>query len=404
MPSLMNAQLIWDGGEVRIPSEMGTPKPDQMQGTPAEQLAELAGRCCYDSLGTGRPSFDCEKDGKPVEGYHTHITKVGHGSVREHYTFTILFAKLEPEVQSALFEACANRPGVLVLEDQQAAGLRVTLNLLAVNEWMKWAYAFYGDTAQVIVAHAIIGEVIRRLAYPLAPSIVTSTPFITNDEMTPAQMTLFVYAGGNKIVPPANDHERWISLYMSGSRGFSHELVRHGNFTAISQRSTRFVDEDGSPWVEHPLITHWRSQIVDGLAKDGVSQHLQELKQLGQSEFAEKLVFKAAREAYAITADLLEKFLRANKVDATSARKQARGAARGYLGNALHTSLVFSASVHQWKHMLRQRASQFADAEIREVFCTALGVLKASRYGESFEGFRLEKSPDGIGMVGVERA
>jgi hypothetical protein len=56
---VIKAALVWDGGSnVVIPQEMGVPRADQMQGTTMERLAELAGRVCYDSLGSGRPSFD----------------------------------------------------------------------------------------------------------------------------------------------------------------------------------------------------------------------------------------------------------------------------------------------------------------------------------------------------------
>jgi thymidylate synthase ThyX len=50
-------------------------------------------------------------------------------------------------------------------------------------------------------------------------------------------------------------------------------------------------------------------------------------------------------------------------------RKQARGAARGFLGNALSTELIFSASVAQWRRMIAQRDNEAADAEIRDLFC-----------------------------------
>ncbi len=97
----MTARLVYDGGsEVFITPEMGMPRDDQMQGTVAEQLTELAGRVCYDSLGKGRPSFShMSVAGIPgdiwkpqrVEGYHDHILGSGHGSVLEHFNFTVRF-------------------------------------------------------------------------------------------------------------------------------------------------------------------------------------------------------------------------------------------------------------------------------------------------------------------------
>jgi thymidylate synthase (FAD) len=45
------------------------------------------------------------------------------------------------------------------------------------------------------------------------------------------------------------------SFFISGvSRGLTHELVRHRVGVAISQRSTRYVDESDSEWIRHPLF------------------------------------------------------------------------------------------------------------------------------------------------------
>jgi thymidylate synthase ThyX len=107
---------------------------------------------------------------------------------------------------------------------------------------------------------------------------------------------------------------------------------------------------------------------------------------------------------YARLNDELYKWLIGRSVDKGSARKQARGAARGYLGNALSTELIFSASVAQWKRMLRMRCSAHADGEIRAVFVEVLSELKKSRYASDFETFSLEPSPDGIGQCMAEKA
>jgi thymidylate synthase (FAD) len=89
--------------------------------------------------------------------------------------------------------------------------------------------------------------------------------------------------------------------------------------------------------------------------------------------------------------------------DKLTARKQARGAARGYLGNALYTELVFSASVAQWKRMLRLRCSDGADGEIRAVFVEVLKELKQCQYAQAFEAFDLVLASDGVGHVASER-
>jgi thymidylate synthase ThyX len=83
-------------------------------------------------------------------------------------------------------------------------------------------------------------------------------------------------------------------------------------------------------------------------------------------------------------------------IDKFTARKQARGAARGLLGNALNTELIFSASLSQWKWMFHLRAAAPADAEIRVVFNEVFELLN-ERFPEHFEGYTKEECPDKIG-------
>jgi thymidylate synthase ThyX len=459
---LLKARLVWDGGdEVRIPPEMGVPRSDQMQGTAAERLSELAGRVCYDSLGKGRPSFSrsgefnsaeiaskldviaeyrelgvqfvgvehngcmtCHafgradsnpsafvniKDGRyhdaangdnlsliefamkagkfrkwsdvaahfaqkagvscsRVEGYHDHILAVGHGSVLEHFNFTIGVQGFDADYAAYLL---INRPGIIFHSHWHNADFRITVNLRAILEWQSFADEFGNlDDEYRIDAHNDLGRLLAELGHQVAPHI------IKRPEQSSSTSAM--------IMPPETDHEKWISLYLSGSRGFSHEQVRHGDFTAISQRSTRYVDEDGSPWVEHPLITAY---INDVHAEDTAIPSCADE------------TMKSAQNTYRLTVHELEAYLIDRKVDKTSARKQARGAARGYLGNALQTEMIFSASVSQWRRMVQQRCSRHADAEIREVYVQVVRELQKSRYADSFQDIRLIDSPDGIGQV-----
>src|SRR5262249_16955082 len=102
---------------------------------------------------------------------------------------------------------------------------------------------------------------------------------------------------------------------------------------------------------------------------------------------------------YRLLVARLEAYLQGQGVVRLAARKQARGAARGYLGNALATELLFSAPVSGWKWILSQRANALADAEIRAVYEPALAAPKASRQGDRFDAFTLVPSPDGLGKV-----
>lgn len=346
MNDLIKARLVWDGGDkVRVPLELGEPRADQMQGTVGERLIELAGRVCYDSLGRGRSS----------EQYHAHIREVGHGSVWEHFQVTIEIGDFG--VPNHWLYTMVGRPG-LWLHDN-----RVTYNPRVVLDWD----AIRPDPKTGLWPH-------------LANRMCEVAPRVFDVSM----IGLHGEHGVSARVEPETDEERWVSMFVMGSRGLSHELVRHGDFTAISQRSTRYVDESESPWVEHPLVTLFNesppSHVGRGYLNDLTTEH-------------------HARLDYDRVVKHLEPWLIARGVDKLTARKQARGAARGYLGNALHTELVLSASVTQWRRMLRQRASRHADAEIRELFCKVLKELKQSRYRDRFNDLELTASPDGIGEV-----
>jgi len=368
----VTAKLVWDGSPiVRVPDEMGKPRTDQLQGSVREILSEVSGRICYDSVGTGRNSID----------YHKHVKDVGHLSVYEHAHMTVAID--EPlDLTTAL--VYLNRPG-LWIENRFEDGYRVTFNPRNILDWDTWSEANSVD--DLINDHSELTTglnlaVHANAAYPM----MVPAPAIVHPMKERFLKT-------SRVVEPEADEEKWVSMFMVGSRGFSHELVRHGDRTGISQRSTRFVQESDSEWIDHPLVQEF-------------DKHLAATKGVGDaSRWIDRIwsVKKLAREVYSEVVETLQPWLMEKGVDKLTARKQARGAARGYLGNALSTELIFSASVGQWKRMLRLRAVGPADAEIRAVFVQALAELKNSRYGADFKDFHLEPSPDGLGEICVEK-
>jgi thymidylate synthase (FAD) len=400
------AALVFDGQQLTVPSErMGVPRDDQLQGTNLERLSELAGRVCYDSLGKGRNSAE----------YHDHIATVNHLSVYEHATFTVAFredpARLidvvgqeparwpdgvveeperlvdvvrslppDPDFYHRLLPALIGRPGVWC-ETAKGHGfkaLRVTCNLRAVLEWTDWVP--HVESYWVVVQY--LGWALSAFAHKLAPQVVDD-PGVFDPEFAQHCPYLATLVTNNPKEPQwHNEDERWVSLFLGMSRGCSHELVRHGDFTAISQRSTRYVDESESPWVEHPLLSKARPDL------DHPTLPLTDVP-VGESESVPLQTL--ASRLYAATVIKLESW--------GAKRKQARGAARGFLGNALYTEVIFSANVAQWKRMLRQRCSNPADAEIRVLFARALPQLQRSQHGECFREFRLVPAEDGIGEV-----
>lgn len=382
------ARFVSDGSRVVIPERMGEPRDDQLQGTPGERLAELAGRVCYDSLGKGRAS----------EEYHKHILEVGHLSVWEHVVFTVAITPYPTAwlpggefEREKMLPAFLNRPGVFVrLVDRHA--IHVTLNVRAALEWSLWSVPPLTPWRcsiwdGIMRALAQICPVLTKFSPTFAAARAASLEELRRWNEQPlhpiAPVQTVLHTGARTI------DEQWVSLFVSGSRGMSHELVRHGDFTAISQRSTRYVDEVETPWVEHPLIT--RFLRVDTQTQDPKRKHPL-IVQAGEATHA-------ARQVYAALVDELERRMIAHDVDKLSARKQARGAARGYLGNGLYTELIFSASVSQWRRMLQARCSDPADAEIREVFARALGEMPQSEFRASFGDLTLRAAYDGLGVV-----
>lgn len=354
--------LLWDGLFLQVPADIGEPRSDQLQGTPLDRLVELAGRVCYDSLGRGRSS----------EEYHKHIQEVGHGSVLEHANLTMeacyphsnQFGDMAVSLLSLL-----NRPGLWtrIVPHKEGWTVRVTANLRAILEWDKWPNPeFLSDP---MFSHLTIdGKMLGRLAKVAAPLSCH-----TVDDQ-PADGTF-------KVVTPMDDNEIWASLFFRNiSRGLSHELVRHGDFTAISQRSTRYCDEDESPWIFHPLFNlvlgqpgsqNWNT--VDGIVA-------------------------SCRTTYRMIADAIMDKLTKIGTDKVTARKQARGAARGLLGNALSTEMVFSANMAQWKRMVALRAHDAADAEIRLAFNDVFDIM-AERWPHVWQGWIKTPAKDGCGFA-----
>lgn len=376
------ARLVWDGtDEVRIPEELGKPNPGQMEGTALERLGELCGRTCYDSLGAEKA--------RSSKDYHPHIRQVRHTSVYGGCVFTLevpisQVIAVNPMALVAIFKSLMNRPGIW-LNTADKDFLRITTNLRSTTEWPKWTarnFKYYDGLTQQ--AAEVMGAVLHRGSRKLAPQIAV--------ENLDSGLQYWGVRDNCRVVEPQDDSERWVSIYMEGSRGFSHELVRHGFQTGISQRSTRYVDEDGSPWVMHPLI---QELLID-------ETHDPEERSRVRDVIAEAEA--AGRKAYATLVKVLQPFAKSrienDPYAASTARKQARGASRGYLGNALKTAVIFSAAVEEWRWMESQRAADAADGEIRCEFAQeVLPELKKTRYAQSFADLETQPAVDGVGLA-----
>lgn len=175
------------------------------------------------------------------------------------------------------------------------------------------------------------------------------------------------------------EHVQYNFFVSAVSRGETHEHVRHRIGVAISQRSTRYCDESESDWIQHPLF----------IAEAG-------------TEFREawSQAEQHCRSVYRDLVGHLQEKLSAKGVDKLTARKQARGTARGILGNALATEMVWSANVNALRHFIDMRAAAAADAEIRAVAIAILRIMK-EELPIYFEDYVILPSPDGLGEIAV---
>ncbi len=362
---------LWYTG-VTIPEAMGKPRPDQMQGTHNEQLCEAAGRVCYDSMGSpnSRDSF----------GYHKHISEVKHFSTIEHATFTVQIKASEMSAVDSghtiklVMLALQNRPQLLINYREFQDSVRVTLDLRHIVEWD--IHTELSDTCRNSPQTRSMAQAIKKhLMVALQEQCPTIMSFVQADPANAMYDQIVV-----KEVTPETDSERFVTVFMAGGRGFSHEQVRH-RFN-MSQRSSRFCDEADSPIIEHPLISEFLAdEKIDGMHRDAMKNSRANLHQAG-------------RDLYRAGVKSLQSWLELRGIKGTDARKQARGAMRNDLGNGLYTEIIFTASLTNWRHMFRMRSSQFADAEIRQVYCKLLPEFQ--KFGH-FTEWTMKPAPDGLG-------
>jgi len=169
------------------------------------------------------------------------------------------------------------------------------------------------------------------------------------------------------------EHAQYTFFITGVSRGLTHEHVRHRIGVGISQRSTRYVDEDNSPWITHPLLKSYMENTHGVDLEDTI-----------------KVAIARCRDAYS-----LEGMLSSIGVDKLTARKQARGAARGFLGNALQTEMVWSANIRALRNYLDQRANPAADAEIRAL-AYAIWEIMVKEVPAYFSDYEPIECPDGL--------
>lgn len=145
------------------------------------------------------------------------------------------------------------------------------------------------------------------------------------------------------------------------SRSWSHEAVRHRHLS-VSQLSQRYVDSSQIAFVVPPAIRGDERM---------------------EKEF--RTICQASLDSYNdLVLDLHQKF--APVEDHTLRRKLAREAARSVLPNCAETRIVLTGNLTAWRWFVKRRATKEADAEMCEVACKVIDLLKEA-YPNVFADF-----------------
>lgn len=312
-------------------------RPDQLQGTDMEKLAECAGRICYDSFGTGRSSQD----------WHEHVLNVRHLSIYEHCWFCIddnYYSEEEINMEHV------SSGGIRFIERPDYPVSSIEFNARFALEHK---YDFMLPVLEKYMPNVL--KAARAAKLPIS------------DRKTP-----------NYDVGPFGLSDNWATLLLDMSRGCSHEIVRHGDNTAISQRSTRYVDEskpsDEELGCEPKALSSCPSNCVlippfsfdDPTLAENINSILEDN-------------FKSCMENYLKLKQLFKEYNESNNNSNSNSKtfttKVVNGLARLVLPHNLRTEMVFSAEREQWKHMINMRTSPGADQEIRRLFSEIQKVL-----------------------------
>ena len=190
----------------------------------------------------------------------------------------------------------------------------------------------------------------------------------------------------------------YASLFLEGiTRALTLELNRHRPFN-ISQRSTRYVEEEDSAMVLEPYYADiWKrhklgwNEATNRLTSPRDSQYHNPEVHLVQSFLSQCNI---AVHEYLRQVNLLME-LNPNKLEGFALRKWARGKARNVLPHALETRGTWTMNMRAWRWFIELRSNRAAEPEIRRLAEQVLAVLTplAPVY---FEDFYLTEIVDGI--------
>lgn len=157
-----------------------------------------------------------------------------------------------------------------------------------------------------------------------------------------------------------------ISVFIWGiSRACSMELNRHRHL-AISQRSTRYVDESNSSIIlsDH-LLRAYNNDPESLLVTDYIA---------------------TCKRSLATYQNTYQRLLQENPngLENTALRKWARSIARGVLPNCIETRGTYTGNIRAWRWIILSRSSPHADTEIQELAARLLSTFRSTPDVEFF--------------------
>jgi thymidylate synthase (FAD) len=166
------------------------------------------------------------------------------------------------------------------------------------------------------------------------------------------------------------EHAAWNFVFTGCSRSLTHELVRHRTGWSYSQLSQRYVDESVAEYIEPDVIAD--NPELHALWLDAVAH---------------------AHQAYVKLVEKLTEHYK-EEPDKTLRRKLARQAARSVLPNATETKIFVTANARALRHFIEQRASRYAEVEIRKLAVKVLQLMQTEA-PHLFSDYQLVPLPDG---------
>jgi thymidylate synthase (FAD) len=154
-------------------------------------------------------------------------------------------------------------------------------------------------------------------------------------------------------------------LFHGVSRVFTHELVRHGIGTAVSQESLRYVRlDENSPMVLPPDVA---TAVYNASLKPGPSY----TEKLGE-----------------LLGSIVAQFHLDDPTTSFGIKKKMTSAMRRFIGMGVATDLIWTANIQTLRHVLEMRSDAASvEWEMLEVFGRQVGPFLKTEYPALFQDF-----------------